>query len=114
MVVAPPGTRAWAACTEVTPLISDDDCSLVRLRMRTGVTHQLRLHLARLGHPVIGDRRYGDAPGEPLDGVAWHYLHARAVVFDATDLPRGLATRFPAHWRALFAARSWAIPQLPD
>jgi 23S rRNA-/tRNA-specific pseudouridylate synthase len=81
--------------------------------MRTGVTHQLRLHLSLLGHPVLGDRRYGDAAEESRVGVDWHFLHAQALAFDAPDLPRGLATRFPEHWRGLCATRRWSIDALP-
>lgn len=111
MVPARPGAKAWPAHTEVAPVASDGRLSVVRLRMRTGVTHQLRLHLALHGHPVLGDRRYGepaDALGRHATGGAWHFLHARAVEFDAADLPRGLVTAFPAHWRPLFGARGWS------
>jgi 23S rRNA pseudouridine1911/1915/1917 synthase len=37
--------------------------SLVRLRLETGRTHQIRVHLAHLGHPVLGDRSYGGPTG---------------------------------------------------
>ncbi len=107
MIPARGTTKAWPAHTEITPVESDDGLSVVRLRMRTGVTHQLRLHLALLGHPVVGDTRYGRPhPDVPSEG--WHYLHARGVHFDAPELPRGLATPFPEHWRRLFAARGWS------
>jgi 23S rRNA pseudouridine1911/1915/1917 synthase len=109
MVVARTGVRAWAARTEVAPLISDDDLSVVRLVMRTGVTHQLRLHLALLGHPVLGDGRYGDRRLESGVGGDWHYLHARSVIFDDADLPGRIVTPFPHHWRALFSAHRWPI-----
>ncbi|MGX8706905.1 MAG: RluA family pseudouridine synthase [bacterium] len=36
-----------------------DACSLVRLRLETGRTHQLRVHLSWLGHPIVGDFLYG-------------------------------------------------------
>jgi 23S rRNA pseudouridine1911/1915/1917 synthase len=109
MIVARRGVRGWTAETEIAPMISDGELSVVRLRMRTGVTHQLRLHLSLLGHPVLGDRRYGDPTRESGLEVAWHYLHARALSFDASDLPRDLGTPFPNHWRALFATRRWSI-----
>lgn len=111
MVVARGDAKAWPARTEVTPLGGDDDYTLVHLRMRTGVTHQLRVHLALLGHPIVGDRRYGSvaiATASQLTDPGWHYLHARRVAFDAANFPRELRTPFPAHWRPFFAARGWS------
>lgn len=110
MVVARGARKAWPAHTEVVPITGDDALTLVRLRMRTGVTHQLRVHLAALGHPVLGDRRYGRRTGEPAVASApdaWHFLHAWRLAFDDPAFPRGIATAFPAHWRPLFAAHGW-------
>ncbi|MEO6029751.1 MAG: pseudouridine synthase [Candidatus Binatia bacterium] len=111
MIVAKSGAKAWPARTEISPLASDGDYTLVHLRMRTGVTHQLRVHLAILGHPIIGDLRYGSVALPALSGsteTGWHFLHARRVRFDGAELPRELATAFPSHWRPLFAARGWS------
>lgn len=44
--------------------------SLIELKPETGRTHQLRVHLAHLGHPIVGDTLYGGQPAERL------YLHA--------------------------------------
>lgn len=104
--------RGWPAHTEVSPLATDGTLSVVGLRMRTGVTHQLRVHLASIGHPVLGDTRYGSHDARPDVGLPladWHYLHARAVTFDDADLTPTIATPFPAHWRELFAARGWRV-----
>jgi 23S rRNA pseudouridine1911/1915/1917 synthase len=57
--------------------------SLLRCRLETGRTHQIRVHLASIGHPVIGDDRYGPGrrawsplpPGRP-------FLHATELNFD--------------------------------
>ena len=51
-------------------LKTDGEHSLVELRPRTGRTHQLRVHMKYLGHPIAGDRVYD---GEPADRL---YLHA--------------------------------------
>src|SRR6185369_10112965 len=111
MVVAAAGT-GWAAQTEYVPLAIGRELTLVGLRMRTGVTHQLRVHLAHVGHAVVGDRRYGSRVRLDDDSRrsarltgddTWHYLHALRIESDHDELPRELATPFPAHWRALFA-----------
>jgi 23S rRNA pseudouridine1911/1915/1917 synthase len=112
-MVAARGGRGWPARTEIEPIGGDATYTVVRLRMRTGVTHQLRAHLAMHGHPILGDRRYGRDPASALaepspDG--WHYLHARAIAFDDATLPSDLAVPFPAHWRPLFEARRWTNP----
>jgi len=53
--------------------------SLLECRLETGRTHQVRVHLAAIHHPVVGDARYGGAR-EPLR-VARPLLHARALAF---------------------------------
>ena len=54
--------------------------SLVTCRLETGRTHQIRVHLAAIGHPVVGDARYGGArPALALDRP---FLHARRLAFD--------------------------------
>lgn len=56
---------------------SDDGAvSLVDLFPMTGRTHQLRAHLAGIGHPIVGDRLYGGPPGPRC------LLHARQLVID--------------------------------
>ena len=56
------------------------DISLVECRLETGRTHQIRVHLASIGHPVVGDAQYGGVragmrAGRPM-------LHARELAFD--------------------------------
>jgi 23S rRNA pseudouridine1911/1915/1917 synthase len=53
--------------------------SLLRLRLETGRTHQIRVHLRAIGHPVCGDPEYG-TPG--LLGLERQFLHASRVAFD--------------------------------
>lgn len=52
---------------------SGDDMSLLELRPETGRTHQLRVHLAHIGHPIIGDTLYGGPEAARL------FLHARSL-----------------------------------
>ena len=53
------------------------DCSLVEVKLVTGRTHQIRVHLASLGHPVVGDRTYGRGPHV----IARQFLHAAVLGF---------------------------------
>ncbi len=116
MVIARGAARAWSAATTVVPIHGDARFTLVRLYMRTGVTHQLRVHLAALGHPIVGDTRYGGAVAAPERGALgielpdWHFLHARALAFDDDELGPPLAAPLPAHWSLLLSARGWTPP----
>lgn len=49
----------------------------VRLRLETGRTHQIRVHLSYIGHPVLGD----DVYGKPYKGLEGQCLHARKIGF---------------------------------
>jgi 23S rRNA pseudouridine1911/1915/1917 synthase len=57
--------------------------TLVEARPRTGRTHQIRVHLAAVGHPVLGDRRYGGG-GEDATrlGLSRPFLHSWRIAFD--------------------------------
>jgi 23S rRNA pseudouridine1911/1915/1917 synthase len=55
------------------------DSSLLRLRLETGRTHQIRVHLRAIGHPVAGDPEYGTAG---LFGLERQFLHAARLAFD--------------------------------
>jgi 23S rRNA pseudouridine1911/1915/1917 synthase len=66
--------------------------TLTRCRLETGRTHQIRLHALHLGHPVLGDRRYGPPPSPPSGRPPRMALHAAILGFRH---PRsGKAVRF--------------------
>ena len=54
--------------------------SLVVCRLETGRTHQIRVHLAAIGHPVAGDSRYGGT--RPALSIERPFLHARRLAFE--------------------------------
>jgi 23S rRNA pseudouridine955/2504/2580 synthase len=57
-----PARGAHTAITEYSVLESDADGerSLLEVKLHTGRTHQIRAHMAHIGHPVLGDDKYGD------------------------------------------------------
>jgi len=68
-----------------------DQASLLDVTIKTGRTHQIRVHLAQAGHAIVGDPKYGDfalnkqwARGEGLAGYRFErmFLHARRLAFD--------------------------------
>lgn len=72
------------------PLKKGADATLVEVQLFTGKTHQIRSHLASIGHPIIGDRKYGDAEQNKkwknLCGVNNQLLHAyRLEMHDAPE-----------------------------
>jgi len=72
------------AFTKVKVLGSSSELSFVQLRLMTGRTHQIRVHLAHAGHPVLGDDKYGDFElnrGLARQGVKRLFLHARRLAF---------------------------------
>jgi 23S rRNA-/tRNA-specific pseudouridylate synthase len=81
VVAAARRDRALAAITDVEPIESAADWSLVCARMRTGVTHQIRAHLALAGHPILGDLKYGGTPA-PAGTRAGQLLHAWRIAVD--------------------------------
>jgi 23S rRNA pseudouridine955/2504/2580 synthase len=65
--------------------------TLLDVTIKTGRTHQIRVHLAHAGHPIVGDHKYGDfafnkrlARGDVVPGVRFDdmFLHARRLAFD--------------------------------
>jgi len=73
------GAGAREARTHFTLERSLPTSSLLRLRLETGRTHQIRVHLSAIGHPVAGDREYGTAG---LFGLERQFLHAARLSFE--------------------------------
>jgi 23S rRNA pseudouridine1911/1915/1917 synthase len=73
--------------------------SLLRLRLETGRTHQIRVHLQAIGHPVCGDPEYGTAG---LLGLERQFLHATRLAFahPITEAPIELISPLPGDLQA--------------
>lgn len=83
--------------------------TLLEVRIKTGRTHQIRVHLAHAGHAIVGDPKYGDFAANKAfakaTGFARMFLHARELGFThpAGDQPVALTAPLPADCEALLA-----------
>ena len=104
MAVAPNGREA---ISDMRRLRGSDRFALAEVQIHTGRTHQVRVHLASAGHPVVGDSLYGARKALPeLPGLDRYLLHARSLAFEHPD--SGERLRFEAPLPADFA--NWLSP----
>jgi len=85
------------------------DVSLLKVRIETGRTHQIRVHLAHIGHPVVGDRQYGRGGrrlGELPMPASRQMLHAEILAFrhPRTGRPLEFTAPLPDDMRRLLQA----------
>ena len=78
MAVCPPG-QGRRAITHYTVVDGHDGYTHLTFRLETGRTHQIRVHLAHIGHPLLGDPVYGAR--RPFPGLAGQCLHAAQLTF---------------------------------
>jgi 23S rRNA pseudouridine1911/1915/1917 synthase len=88
-VVSP---RGRAARTEYRVVRSSERASLVECRLHSGRTHQIRVHLHHLGHPVLGDKIYGprfakDFPRQMLHAWKLGFRHSRTGEWNNFEAP---------------------------
>ncbi len=103
---------AQDAVTRYRTLIANDIGALVELSPRTGRMHQLRVHMASLGHPIAGDPRYGGAMVVGSAPAPRLMLHASALAFPhPAGGERRIEAPMPADMRVLLDCLGLAIPE---
>lgn len=102
------GASGKAARTVLAPLWTSDALSLVAARPSTGRTHQVRAHLAHVGHPLLGDATYGGPP------AARTMLHALALSFFALGATHEALAPWPPDLLAALLAAGGTAPPPPD
>lgn len=85
-----------AAFTEYKVLEQYDKFSYLEVRIRTGRTHQIRVHLASLRHPIVGDRLYGAPSAQSgLPPLSRFFLHAHRLGFRLPSSGEWIAVESP-------------------
>jgi RluA family pseudouridine synthase len=86
--------------TDYETLQTDGERSLLRLRLYTGRTHQIRLHMAALGHPLVGDKLYGAQDlALPRPALHSHFIH---LIHPITGAVVELSSPLPPDIKRLF------------
>lgn len=84
--------------TAYRPLQSTGEWSLLEVHLITGKTHQIRAHLASIGHPIIGDLKYGDEAVNIKFKKQFHVnhqlLHAKRMILDGIEYQAPLPKEF--------------------
>ncbi|WP_420553224.1 pseudouridine synthase [Tenacibaculum aiptasiae] len=89
--------------------------SLVKLSPKTGRLHQLRIHMNKISHPLIGDPKYGDKNHNTMFIENFNcenlFLHAYSLTFKhpISNKEMILETKLPNDWNILFGKFNWNI-----
>ena len=74
--------RGEKIVTEYEVMAERDGCTLLKITLHTGKTHQIRAHMAYLGHPVVGDNKYGDRAKNAALHASRQRLLAKELALD--------------------------------
>jgi 23S rRNA pseudouridine1911/1915/1917 synthase len=112
MAVVPAG-RGKPAVTHIERLATGDAATAVQCRLETGRTHQIRVHLASRGHPLVGDALYG---GRPRGDFARQALHAWRLdlAHPVSGLPLSFTSAVPPDLADLLERLDLPMPAIAD
>lgn len=99
------------ALTLVRPVVTTASHSLVQVHLRTGRTHQIRVHMSDAGHPLVGEFWYNAAP---CTQAPRHMLHAWRTRFDRAQDPERVLAAVPADMLQVAETLGLAIPETVD
>ncbi|MGN0157607.1 MAG: RluA family pseudouridine synthase [Brotaphodocola sp.] len=101
--------------TEYEPLCTTDEYTLLKVTLITGRTHQIRAHLASIGHPLLGDYKYGDAKVNEWAKSRFHIhsqmLHSWKMVFPELEgefaylSGKTIEAKWPKEFERVFGSR---------
>jgi 23S rRNA pseudouridine955/2504/2580 synthase len=80
-VLDQPAKGALTAVTRYKTVRSGSKISLLEVELLTGRTHQIRAHMAHLGHPILGDDKYGDRKLNRIYQIKTQQLYAHRIIF---------------------------------
>ena len=92
-------------------LQNSEDACFVRCTLQTGRTHQIRVHMASIGHPLVGDELYGGAPAAGLQRQA---LHAFRLAFEHPVSRQPMVFVAPLPEDLQHALSAWGLSYNPD
>lgn len=99
------------AITTISIVKSTKSLSIVSVDLETGRTHQIRVHMKHIGHPVLGDSVYGRAGENELYKASRQMLHAESIAFIHPITKKELVIKapFPDDMKAVFSAMQVVI-----
>lgn len=108
-----PGARDSVTVFHV--LASNSEYSFLQVEPRTGRTHQIRVHLAYIKHPVVGDETYAKKSAKDL-GLDRQFLHAWRIEFNhpASSRPMSFAAPLPPDLRVALSRAGFSVNSIPD
>ncbi len=104
--------------TEYRVLAEEGDLSLLEVHLVTGRTHQIRAHLASIGHPLLGDGKYGVNRDDRSRGYKYQALYSYRLRFDFTDADGapdgGLLSGLSGKEFSVDPEKIWFLSEFPD